>query len=99
MFLAVLHHVVEGGDLDGLEFVVHIVFRPEVAVAVLHPFEIGNRNATGIGQNVRDYKHAAVKQDVVCRRRGGTVGALGQDSSLDAAGIPAVDHAFGGGGQ
>ena len=74
-------------------------FRPEIALAVLHPFEVGNRNAAGVGEDVGDHEHSALKQDVVGGRRGGAVGALHQKFRLHFVGILAGDDAFRGGRQ
>jgi hypothetical protein len=69
------------------EALVHQLLVPEEALAVLHPFEIGDRDAAGVGQNVGDHEDLLVGQNLVGQRRGGAVGALAQDLAADAVGV------------
>ena len=43
---AVLHHV--------LQALVHFALAPEKALAILHPLEIADGDAAGIGENIRE---------------------------------------------
>src|SRR5579885_348965 len=48
----VVDHSIEGFDHNLLQPLVDRVLIPEEALAVLHPLEIGDRDAAGIGQNI-----------------------------------------------
>ncbi len=50
----VAHHFVETVLHHVLQAFVHFAFAPEKSLAVLHPLEIADRDAAGIGQNVRE---------------------------------------------
>src|ERR1035438_7361056 len=52
--LGVAHHIFEAVAEDGLQLLVDDGFLPEVALPVLHPFEVTGSNSAGVGQNVRD---------------------------------------------
>ena len=62
-----------------LEALVHFVFLPEVAVAILHPLEVRRRHAAGVGEDVGDDEDAALVQVLVRVRRGRAVGPFGDD--------------------
>src|SRR2546427_6756943 len=53
---------------------------PEVAPAVLHPFEIAHRHPTRVRQDVGDHEHALVLEDLVGGGHGGAVGSLADRS-------------------
>ena len=94
MLFAVLDDIVEGRDHDLLEPIVDDAFRPEVALPVLDPFEVGDGDAAGVGQDVGHDKDAALEKDVVGGRRSGTVRSFDQDPRPDARRVLAVDDAF-----
>src|SRR5690606_16165452 len=75
------------------------VFRPEEAGKILHPFEVADRDTTGVGQHVGHDQRALVGQDVVGFRSGGAVGAFDDDLGLDLVGVAFVDLAFKGCGN
>src|SRR5581483_1101030 len=93
--LGVAHHVVEGRLHDAFQLLVDDGFFPEVALAVLHPFEIRSGDAAGIGQDVGNHEYALVGEHVVCGRRGGAVGAFGEDAALHAVDVAAGDDILG----
>src|SRR4051812_20544141 len=45
-------HGVEAGHHDLLEAIVDELFVPEEALAVLHPFEVRDRDAAGVGEDI-----------------------------------------------
>src|SRR5579862_1828245 len=47
----VTNHVIEGCNHDRFQLLIHERFFPEIALPVLHPFEVGSRHATGIAQD------------------------------------------------
>src|SRR3954453_14099021 len=61
----------ERGDLlvgafhDRLEPVVPLVLGPPVGLQVLHPLVVGDRDAAGVGEDVRDDDHAPALEDLV----------------------------------
>src|SRR5207244_11844673 len=60
-----------GGSLHlGLELVVHLRFVPLFILDVLHPFEIADRHAAGVGEDVRQHRNAFAKEDAIRGRRG-----------------------------
>ena len=67
-----------------LEALVHFLLFPEVAVAVLDPFEVRRRDAAGVGEDVGNDEDAALVQLLVGLGRRRAVGALGDDLRLDA---------------
>ena len=64
-------------------------FLPEVALAVLHPLEVGGGDAAGVGQNVGHDEDVLVGEDVVGGGGGGAVGAFDQDLGLHLVGVAA----------
>src|SRR5216684_884678 len=63
------------------------LFVPEKGLKILDPFEVGNRHASGIAENVWNYEHAIVEQDVVCIGRGRAIGCLSHDPRPDPRGV------------
>ena len=54
VLLRQLEHVGEAPAHDVGEPLVDRLFRPEVAAAILHPLEVRDRDAAGVGENVRE---------------------------------------------
>src|SRR5208337_1606713 len=98
VLFSVIHHIVECGNHDGFQALIHHGFLPKVSLPVLHPLEIGHRHATGIRQNIGDDEDAAVKQNIIRRGSSRTVSAFHQDARLDLMSVLACDDALGGGG-
>ena len=65
---------------------VYLLFRPWERLQRLHPFEIGDRDATGVGENVRQHQHATIVEDVVSF---GVVGPFAASAISDALIRPA----------
>src|SRR5450755_3397874 len=63
--LSVANHIAEAFRQDALQLLVDHSFLPEIALAILHPFKVGGRDTTGIGQNVRNDEDLLVRQDLV----------------------------------
>src|SRR5580692_8333589 len=63
-----LHHV--------LQAFIYFALAPEKALAILHPLEVADGDASGISKNVRDDEDSLFLDDRVGVRRGGAVGAL-----------------------
>src|SRR6185437_13583964 len=79
------------GDFETL---VHHRFGPIIALAVLHPLEVRNRNAAGVGQNVRDHKDLFVFEYLIRQRRCGAVRAFAKDLATNAIGVHRGDDVF-----
>src|ERR1035441_290727 len=71
VLFGVLNHRVETLVHDLLQAAVHQLFVPEETLAILHPLEIGDGDAAGVGQDVGDYEDVFVSQDEVGQRRSG----------------------------
>ena len=80
-------HALERLDHDLLEAVVDLVLGPEQAVQALDPLEVGHRDATGVGQDVRDEQDAVLVEDPVRLGGVGAVGGLARDLGLDVWGV------------
>ena len=72
---------------------------PEVALAILHPFEIRDRHAPCVSQNIGDHEDAFFLQNLVCGERSGTVGAFADNAGLDAVRVMTGDLILGGSGE
>jgi hypothetical protein len=77
--------VLQRADHDLVQAHVDLVFGPEEAAEVLHPFEVAHRHAAGVADHVGHHQHAALGQDVVGAGHGGAVGAFQHQLGLDAA--------------
>ena len=67
---------------------------PDGALQVLHPFEVADGDAAGVGQHVRQHEDTFARQDFVGVRRGGAVGGFGDDLGLDLVGVVQRDDVF-----
>src|SRR5438128_2715398 len=74
--------VVEAGHHRILKPFVHNVFAPEVAHAILDPFEIRDRYAAGVREDIRDYKDSLLIKDFVGRRGSWAIRSLCQNFAL-----------------
>ena len=77
----------EGGGHLPIQPFVHGFLIPVIAVGVLDLLEVGDGDAPGVAQEVRDHVHAPLVQDHVGFRGGGAIGELGQDLGLDPVGV------------
>src|SRR5471030_1990313 len=95
-FLLLRHgpHGVEGFLHDARQAGVDLVLAPEEAGKILHPFEVADGDAAGVGQYVRHDQHVLVGQDVVRFRRGRAVGAFEDDLGADARRVGGRDLLF-----
>src|SRR4029079_9846054 len=91
VLLGELQHVVEAPRHDVVEPFVDGGFGPEIAAAILYPFEIGHRYAAGVGEDVRDDEDALLLEDRVRTGRGRTVRALANDLRAHLPGVTARD--------
>ena len=66
---------------------------------VFDPLEVGDGYAAGVEVEVGDHGDAALAQDGVGLRGGGSVGGFGDDAGLDAGGVVDCDLVFQGGGD
>ena len=60
---------------------------PEEALAVLHPLEVGNRHAAGVGQDIGNHEDILFRQNLVGQRSGGAVGAFAENLAAQPVGI------------
>src|ERR1700716_1410279 len=86
--------VVEAFGHDVVETLVDLGLRPEVAHAVLDPFEVAGGDAAGVGEDVGDDEDAFVGEDLIGNRSGGAVGAFAENLAADAFGVLAGDDVF-----
>src|SRR6266700_786625 len=92
----VADNIFEGRLHDGIELFVDHRLLPEVALTVLHPFEIRSGDATGVGQNVGDHEDTLIGEDIVCRGGRWPVRTFRENAALHAIGIAAGDDVLGG---
>src|SRR5258705_8164274 len=83
MFAHGVDHFVESADHNALQALIDLFGVPEQAFLILHPLEIADRNAAGIGQDVWQDSDSAARENFVGMRRGRAVGSLGDDAGLD----------------
>src|ERR1700728_3667236 len=96
--LGVTNDIFERRLHDGVELLVDHRLFPEVALAVLHPFEIRSGHPPGVGQNVGDDEDALVAQDIIGGGSGRSVGAFRKDAALHPVGVAAGDNVLRGRG-
>src|SRR5262249_37327677 len=65
--------------------------RPCIVLSALNPFEVRDRHATCIGQNVRQDENATFAEDLVRLQSCWTVSTFGQDPAVDAIRISRRD--------
>ena len=75
--------VVEARHHNLFQLLVHLLLVPEIALPVLHPFEIRNSNAAGIGQNIGNHKDLLLGQNRIRDKRGRSVGAFAKNLCLN----------------
>ncbi len=89
----------EGGLEHGLESGDDFALGPAVVLEVLHPLEIGDRDATGIAEHVGDDEDIATSvEDAVGLWSGGAVRTFGEDAASQLGGVFAGDDAVEGAG-
>ena len=87
-------HIHERLAHHALELRVHFGDRPEEALQILHPFEIADRHAAGVRQDVGYQQNPLARQHFVRMRSGRSVGRLANDLRLDLVRIIQRDHVF-----
>ena len=88
-----------GGVVDGMEGaghdqpqpVVDLLLGPGEGLQRLHPLEVGDGDAAGVGENVGKNQDAAVEQDRVGLGQGRSVRRLGDQAGPDPRRIGGVD--------
>ena len=96
MLLSEANHRFERFDHDVFQLFVDHRLLPEVALAVLHPLEVGSGDAARVGQDVGHHENVLVGEDFVRYRRSRAIGALHQDLRLHFVGVERGDDGFGG---
>ena len=89
-----VHHFAEGAHHDLLQARVHFLDVPHEPFLVLHPFEVADGDAAGVGENIRQDDDAAAREDFISVRRGGAVGGFHNDAGLHGLGIVEGDDIF-----
>ena len=91
-----LDHLRKGMLEDTEELVGYFRLGPEEGLQTLHPFEVGNNDAAGVAEDIRDDEDLvpALVQMQVRFRAGRAVRALGQDAALDLVRVLFRDHAI-----
>jgi len=87
-------NIIEGRVHNLFQMFVDYRLLPEVSLAILHPLKVRSSNAAGVGQYVGNDKDFFLGEDIVGRRSGGPVRALGQDPAFHALRISAGDLVF-----
>ena len=82
-----LPHSRKGVLHDAYQARVDLVFRPEKAGKVLHPFKVAHRHATSVGNHIGQHQHALVVEDVISLRGGRAVGTFNHHLGLDTVGV------------
>ncbi len=95
----VSNDVVEALGQDGVQLLVDDSFLPEITLTILHPFEVGGGDSSGVGEDVGDDEDFLVGKDLVSDRSGGAVGAFADDAGLDAIRIARGDDILSRGGD
>ena len=57
MCVGVSTQIIKAGDHRVLKSFVHYVLTPKISHAILHPFKVGNRDAAGVRQDIRNYEN------------------------------------------
>ncbi|ETH22313.1 hypothetical protein L564_1785 [Bordetella pertussis CHLA-15] len=99
MLLGHLRHGAVGLAHQALEPLVDLLLAPEEAGEVLHPLEVADRHAAGVGQHVGHHVDAVLAQDIVGFRGGRAVGALDHDLGAHPGGVVFVDLSLKSGGD
>src|SRR4029077_1712472 len=86
-----LHHV--------LQAFIHFALAPEKTLAILHPLEVADGDATSITENVPDDEDSLFFDDWVGVGSGWAVSALAQDFAFDAVSVFRGDLIFSGSGN
>src|SRR5436189_6071111 len=84
--------LVERARDDVVQLRVHLGLLPEVLLEALHPFEVGDHDAAGVGEDVRKDDDALVLEDLVRARRDRAVRPLDDDLRLHLVGVLRRDH-------
>ena len=58
-------HRTIGAFHNGLQAVIDLILGPEETLQVLHPLEVAHRHATGIRQDIRHNRNAAIIEDTI----------------------------------
>src|SRR5579863_8568787 len=95
MRFSVTYHVVERRHHNVAEMFVHYRFFPEVALSILHPFEIGSGDTTRVCEDVRNYEDSLFGEDIVGGSSGRSVRALSENLALHSVGVLARNLIFG----
>ncbi len=97
--LGVGDDIIEAFGHDVVETLVDFGLGPEVAHAVLNPFEVAGGDAAGVGEDVGDDEDSLVGEDFVGHSCCWTVGAFAEDLAANAVGVFAGDDVLGGCGD
>src|SRR6266516_7485802 len=79
---------------DDFELLRNLFNDPEEALNILHPLEIADSYATGVGKNIRDDDDALLVQNFICLWSSGAVGGFGDDTGLDAIRVGGCNDTF-----
>src|SRR4029077_13808733 len=96
---SVAYHFIDGIFHNIQQALVYFTFPPEKALTILHPFEIADRNAARISENIGHGENALGVDNGVGLPGGRTVGAFAKDSCLHLVGVPLGDLIFDGRGD
>ena len=81
---------------DAEKFIGYFRFTPAESLQTLHPFKIGNDDATGVAQNIGNNEKVgpALIENLVRFRRSRSICAFGENTTLQLSRIFFRDHAI-----
>ena len=95
MRIGIATEVVEAGHHRVLQSFIDDVFPPEITHTVLDPLEVRYGDASGIGENIGNYKYAFFIENLIGVCRSGTISSFGQYSALQSLSIVRSNLVFG----
>jgi hypothetical protein len=82
-----VHHFVEGADHDALEAQIDLFGIPEQAFLILHPLEIADGNAAGVGQDIWQDGNSTACKNFVRVWSSWAISSFGDNAGLDGFGV------------
>src|SRR5260370_29350171 len=82
MRVGITAEIVKAGYHRILEPFIHDVLAPKITHSILHPFEVRNLHAAGIGHDVSNYEDALLVQNLIAGRGGWAFRSFTQNLAL-----------------
>src|SRR5262249_11575077 len=93
------HDVMEAVDHDFFHAVVDQLLVPKVALTVLDPFEVRDRDAAGVREDVGNNEDAFFAEDGIGQMGGGAISSFTENFAPQLVGVLGCDDVFACGGQ